>query len=68
MPKYEVYIDATATLSLEVDAANAEEAVEKGEEFIQSDAFFDVLREKCDFHEPSVSSSVYDLEKKSFVD
>lgn len=68
MPKYEIYIDASATITLEVDAANAEEAVEKGEEFIQSDNFFDVFREKCDIHEPTVSSSVYDLEKKTFVD
>lgn len=68
MPKYEIYIDACATLTLEVDASNPEKAIEKGEKYILNEDLFDTFREKCDFHEPSVSSIVYDLEKKEFVD
>ena len=70
MRKYEVTIRMEADFVFSVDANSREEAEEQASCFIDSDNFFEVVREKCEFYSPEICETwgqhddgVYYLEK-----
>lgn len=52
--KCEIVFTMNAAMSYEVEAASRNEAEEKAQAFIDSEDFFHVVREKCDFFSPEV--------------
>lgn len=54
--KFVAVITLETAMSYEVEAENEDEADEKVQEFIDSEDFFDVVREKCDFFSPEIYS------------
>ncbi len=59
---YFLFIDTSACMGFTCKAKSEEEAIEKAEEFIQSDDFFKKYREGCDFFEPTVADTVIEEE------
>lgn len=54
--RFVAVITLETAMSYEVEAENEDEADEKVQEFIDSEDFFDVVREKCDFFSPEIYS------------
>ena len=54
--KFTVIITMETAMSYEVEAENEDEANDKAQEFIDSEKFFDTVREKCDFFSPEIYS------------
>lgn len=68
MKEFEIFIDASATMKLTVIAKNSEEAIEKAEEFTQSEDFWEQFRENSDFAEPKVSDAVWNITDSTWED
>ena len=68
MKEFQIFIDASATMKLTVIAENSEEALEKAEEFTQSEDFWEQFRENSDFVEPIVSDSVWNITDSTWED
>lgn len=56
MKKFVAVITLETAMSYEIEAENEDEADERVQEFIDSEDFFDVVREKCDFFSPEIYS------------
>lgn len=59
---YFLFIDASACMGFSCRATSEEAAMEKAQEFIQSEDFFKKYREGCDFFEPTVADTVLEEE------
>ena len=59
---YTYCVDTYACASFTVRADSPEEAEDKAQEFIDSDDFFTIYRDGCDFFEPTVDVIVADNE------
>ena len=59
---YTYCVDTYACASFTVRADSPEEAEDKAQEFIDSDDFFTIYRDGCDFFEPTVDVIVEDNE------
>lgn len=59
--RYEVYIDAAATVKYVVKANSKEEALEEAEKIVNDEKFWERFRADCEILEPTVSRDVYNL-------
>lgn len=57
--KYEVSIECNAVFSFICKALSATEAVDKAQEFVDSEEFWDRFRRGCDIFTPTICTSVW---------